>query len=194
MTDHPILRDATYEEVFQHVAALGSPPLVARSAMLAGPLQSINPRFRVHSLPVEGGQYWIHVTAGAWEFEPAFSHREMFMLTRSYDLIFVEHLVMAAYYAATKRPLSLGDIVSLGRPLIEGSAMDEVLITLPYMYGPAFEELAASFGKTIRFMWLQPIHRDEAEFARSAGVEKLEEMFDAAGIGCSDEHRLSVLG
>ena len=55
-------------------------------------------------------QLWIHSTAGAWQFESELEHAELFMLTDSADLIFTEHLTMAAFYSATKRRLQIGDV------------------------------------------------------------------------------------
>lgn len=135
MNDQLTITKSVFEEIFQHVCALGARPLVSRITMLDGPLEDISNRFRVISMPIYNNSLWIHVTAGAWIFNREIERVEFFIISKSNDLIFAEHLNMAAFFSATKSCIKLGNVIDLGRPLIEGSNLDHFLVSLPYTIG-----------------------------------------------------------
>lgn len=75
-----------------------------------------------------------------------------------------------------------GDVLILGRPWLEGSRMDRLLVSAPYPLGPKFEFFdAADHGKG-RILWLQPIHEGEHAFVQEAGLKALQNRFEHAGI------------
>lgn len=67
--------------------------------------------------------------------------------------------MVASFHADERYRLSIGQTVDIGRPWIEGSSADHLLVSLPYPYGPGLEHCEAA-GRHVQVLWLVPIHRD----------------------------------
>ncbi len=105
----------------------------------------------------------------------------------------VETLAMVAHlHADEQHRLSLGKTIEIGRPWIEGANCDFLLVALPYPYGPRLEWAAAG-SKRVRFLWLMPVTRAEANFVLSHGAEALEQRFDTAAVNAVAVRRESVV-
>jgi hypothetical protein len=110
------------------------------------------------------------------------------------DEVHVETLTMIAYYHAGggDHALDLGHTVPIGRPWVPGSTCDQLLVSLPYPWGPELENGTVPGGH-VRVLWLLPITAVEKEFRHSHGLEALEQRFDTAGIIPTDPRRSSVV-
>jgi hypothetical protein len=104
----------------------------------------------------------------------------------------IELLTVIGHYHRTGARLNVGHVVNLGRPWLPGSGCDHGLISLPYLDGPALENLVLANG-SVRCLWLIPITQSEAEFATRHGLEALEERFEEARFNYLDPSRSSVV-
>lgn len=50
-----------------------------------------------------------------------------------------------------------------------------------------------SLRENIRFLWLLPINKEEADYANTFGIELLEERFDNSDFEYWNEKRMSIL-
>lgn len=102
-------------------------------------------------------------------------------------------LEMVCLRHATIRPcIQLGQILDIGRPWLPNSGMTYLLVSLPYPLGPQFEVFETDRGPA-RIQWLLPLWEQEAVFARSFGVDRLEDLLEQAGIDFLDPRRPSVV-
>lgn len=160
-----------------------------------GPIASSISNFRVAEVcSGAADEPWIYSSCGAWKVQTAEDSRyEFFLMAPLDNAAHVETLTMLANYHADERyGVRPGAIINLGRPLVDGSSCDHLLVSLPYMHGTNFEWLGlASDLPKIRFLWLVPITAREAALANSAGVEALEVLFEERGMDVLDFSRKS---
>jgi len=124
---------------------------------------------------------WIHLTAGASAapLEDGYGI-ELVLLTRAPEKLAVKLLAMVANLHADERyPLSLGQTLEVGHGWLPGASADHLLVALPTAFDPELEWLSDR-ERNIRFIWLVPITRGEAEFARKHGPVPLQEKLGAA--------------
>jgi hypothetical protein len=75
-----------------------------------------------------------------------------------------------------------------------GSHLTYGLISRPYCDGPALERLpGANPGRDVSALWLLPITKSERDFKKEFGVERLEALFDQAGLQYANPQRPSVV-
>jgi len=124
---------------------------------------------------------WIHLTAGASvaPLEDGYGI-ELVLLTRAPEKLAVKLLAMVANLHADERyPLSLGQTLEVGHGWLPGASADHLLVALPTIFDPELEWLSDR-ERNIRFIWLVPITRREAECARKHGPVPLQEKLGAA--------------
>jgi hypothetical protein len=187
--------DAIYGALAGHLTAFWPDRAVERFVWTAGPLRQRLPRWRVWRFaPQTPADSWIYVTVGAWEARAVEPALEFFFLSRREDPILIESLAMLTYFHADTayQALQRGEIVDLGRPWMDDSAHDHLLITLPYPFGPALEWCCAD-GFHVRFLWAAPISRAEAELCHRDGLEALEQRLERSGVKMTDPARPSVV-
>lgn len=104
----------------------------------------------------------------------------------------VELLTAAAHYHRKGARLDAGHTVNFGRPWWTGSEAEHALVSRPYLDGPMLEWLP--FGpRRIRFLWLLPMMKEELQFKKTRGLEKLEQMLEAKQVNYLDPKRKSVV-
>lgn len=160
-----------------------------------GPLSAQLPQFRIARIPPNSPtEPWVHLTIGAWELTaPSHTGAEFLLLAAEANPQHLDTLArVVRHHAVPSQRLSVGAIVPLGRGVIDGSALDHALVTLPYPYNVNLEYVAAD-DFAIRVHWLVPITADEAAFAARSGVEALEERLQAAAIDFLDPMRHAVV-
>ena len=119
---------------------------------------------------------------------------EFFMLARKTDDVLIELMAMVAHFHSNpEHRLGLGHTLRIGRPIVKGSSLDRLLISLPYPFGPDFEYMHFSNGSHARMLWLVPITQEEEEFRHKVGLDALEELLERQGIPYSDLSRHSAL-
>jgi len=137
---------------------------------------------------------WIHLPAGASlaPLEDGYGI-ELVLLTRAPERIAVKLLAMVANLHADERyPLSLGQTLEVGHGWLPGASADHLLVALPTIFDPELEWLSDR-ERNIRFIWLVPITRREAEFARKNGPVPLQEKLGAARADLTALVRESVI-
>lgn len=145
--------------------------------------------------PTESADFWTYATAGCWQAEKACHWRSEFLLTASDERPEHEHLLkLAAFFQLDpKLSIEFGNVLDIGHPWIAGSTCTHLLASPPYpfAFGEHFECFHVS--PCTRFIWLLPITREEASFAKKEGAEKLEALFEHAAIDFLDPFRASVV-
>jgi hypothetical protein len=81
---------------------------------------------------------------------------------------------------------------AVGRPWMNGSSCDRLLVGLPYPYGPDLEHCVIG-NFHIRILCLMPISRREAEYLHQHGQEALERLFEESRVSFTDKRRSSVV-
>ncbi|MGH2898304.1 MAG: suppressor of fused domain protein [Solirubrobacteraceae bacterium] len=136
----------------------------------------------VRVAPAAGGPgAWIHLTAGASvaPLEDGYGI-ELVLLTPAPDKLALKLLAMVANLHADERyPLSLGQTLEVGHGWLPGASADHLLVALPTSFDPELEWLSDR-ERNVRFIWLVPITRREADFARKHGPVPLQEKLGAA--------------
>ncbi len=82
--------------------------------------------------------------------------------------------------------------MNIGRPIVDGSSLDRLLVSLPCPYGPGFEYGHLSDDSHARFLWLLPITATEEKFRHDFGLEAMESKFEEDGIDYLDPFRTSL--
>ena len=150
----------------------------------------------VRVAPAAGGasDLWIHLSAGASAapMEDGYG-LELVLLTRAPEKLATKLLAMVANLHADDRyPLSLGQALEIGHGWLPGASADHLLVALPTLFDPELEWLSDT-SRNVRFIWLVPITRAEAEFARKHGHEALQEKLGAARADVAALVRKSVV-
>ncbi len=140
------------------------------------------------------GGAWIHLTAGASAapMEDGYG-LEFVLLTHAPEKLAAKLLAMVANLHADERyPLSLGQTLEVGHGWLPGASADHLLVTLPTFFDPELEWLSDR-THNIRFIWLVPVTRAEAGFARKHGPLPLQEKLGAARVDVAALVRPSVV-
>jgi len=159
-----------------------------------GNIKESHPFFRV--IRVRQEKKWIYISNGASISKRGGNYGcEFFIITPIEDPLMVELLAMVAHYHSAPEfaPLDVGTTVAIGQPWVEGSVCNNLLVSLPYPFGPPLEWLHISKDTHVRFAWLVPITDDEVAYAQEHGVEALEDIFEKAQLNCINVNRCSVL-
>jgi hypothetical protein len=104
----------------------------------------------------------------------------------------VELLFATAHFHRNKSNLDLHHTINFGRPWLDQSLLENGFISLPYLDWPKFEKISLD-SEPVRFLWVIPILKQEAEFNSQHGPEKLEQRFEAVSVNYLDPNRNSVL-
>ena len=100
--------------------------------------------------------------------------------------------MVAHLHADPRYPLSLGQVLEIGHPWLPGASCDHLLVCVPGPFGDDFEWYSDREA-TIRFVWLLPITRPEAELARREGFQHLQEKLGTAQADVTRLDRPSVV-
>ena len=137
----------------------------------------------------------VYVTGGASAIPRSGARSEFLIVAPTEDEIHREHLAMIANFHADKTlaPLEPGRIIHIGRPWVANSRCDHFVVSLPYLQGPDFEWCSLGEDERIRFLWLTPISRAEADYAREHGLEALEALLEEREAVITEPLRASVV-
>jgi hypothetical protein len=157
-----------------------------------GPVWQLTPRFRILAFPPTASrEMWSYATCGMSTQGDA-PALELHLFSPVKADSHVELLTAIAHYHLTGEYLNLGHTVNFGRPWLLTSKCDHGLVSLPYLDGPRLEWLEQT-GKKTRFLWLIPVTQDEAQYAKSQGLENLGSRFEASNFDYLNPERPSVV-
>ena len=159
----------------------------------AGPILDENPHFRVLRIaPQSQGDVWTYVSVGGWAATSDQDYGLEFLIcTESAEVRAVELLAMAVYYHRGGT-LGLGHTLPIGEPWLPGSVCDNLLLSLPYPFGPDLETCHVG-DRHVQFLWLLPITDAERDWKVSSGLESLESRFDDVELRYWQVDRASVV-
>ena len=160
-----------------------------------GPLATRLPDFHfVKVRPESAGGMWTFASIRAWRATEREKHGiEFVSVARSESSSVLLHTAMAAYYHAGPpgQRLGAGHMVGIGEGWVEGSSLDALLVSVPYIWGPDLEHCQLP-DRHIQVLWLIPIDEAERDFARRHGVDALEQRFEETSFDYLDPFRPSV--
>jgi hypothetical protein len=186
--------DAVFEGLRGHLDAFWPDRPHEEFVWTRGPIASSLPRFRVRRIaPVVPTDPWVYVTVGAWEATSSdVPGSEFFLLSPVENPLHVELLAMVAnLHADARYRLRVGSTINIGRPWLDASQADHLLVSLPYPYGPALERCELG-ERHLRLLWLVPITGTEADLVRGEGLEALESLLDGPEVDVLAPTRRSV--
>jgi hypothetical protein len=154
------------------------------------------PDFHIAKIrPPEPNGMWVFATIGAWRATAADDHGlEFVAVARSEAAAVLNRLAMTAYYHAgpPENRLGVGHTVSIGEGWIDGSPLEALLVSLPYLWGPKLEHCQLP-DRHIQVVWLIPISEAERDYVRLNGVDALEQRFEDTSFDYLDPFRPSVV-
>jgi hypothetical protein len=168
------------------------------------PLRRVLPRLRVLSIePVGNEGEWVYTTLGTWEITAGEREQhglqEFVLAASEHRDVHLQILGMVAHYHADPAErLGVGHTFPIGRPWVESSQCDHLLVSRPYPWGPKFE-ICPLGDDHVHFLWLLPITKAERDFKAETdqrgenGLEELEQRFDAAAMEWWRPDRPSVV-
>jgi len=178
-----------------HVRRFWAGHIVESATWDRGPVRERLPYFSSYRvLPVKAGGAWVYVTVGSSvDSSVEGSGTEFFLMSPWADPVHSETLAMVGHFNSFEaHRLGVGSTVRLGRPWMEDSLMDHLLVSLPYPYGPNLEWAPSEAG-CAQFLWLLPIHKSESDFVRNEGLEAFEEILDRAHVNFLEVDRSPVV-
>jgi hypothetical protein len=183
--------------VIAHVTSFFADRSVEVSAFDEGPIRERVPGFAEICVPPDANNpLCVYVSCGVWDAVHIEEHGlEFCLVAPERDHRHALLVAMNAYYHANPDvsfQLDVGHTVPLGEPWVPGSALDHLLVSQPYPYGPEFEMCHWEQGHA-RILWLLPITESEREFRAEHGLEALEQRFDDAGLRYWDARRSPIV-
>jgi hypothetical protein len=145
--------------------------------------------------PERPGGMWILASIGAWRATAGENHGLEFAVAVESDTdAAMRHLAITAYYHAgpPENRLGVGHTVAIGEPWVEGSTLDSILVSLPYLWGPGLEHCQLP-DRHIQVLWLIPIAQSERAFAAEHGAAALEQRFEDAQFNYLNPFRAAVV-
>jgi hypothetical protein len=142
--------------------------------------------------PAKRAEPWVYVTVGASEATDG-DGSEFFILSPSESPRHVETLAMvASFHAGERSRLSIGKVVNIGHPWIDGAGADHLLVSLPYPFGPSLEHCEAA-GRHVQVLWMVPITEAEGRYVRQQGLKALERLFEQSNVDVIAPERRSLV-
>lgn len=160
-----------------------------------GPIHELPSHFRIlRFAPTPKRTMWTYATC-CMSMPTDTSPVELHLFSNVESDSLVELLAVVAHYHRTNSHLSLGHTVNFGRPWLPRSRCDHGLLSLPYLDGPDLEFLTLTKmpETTVRFLWLVPVFASEVQYAKSFGVDSLEQKFEEREFNYLDPLRPPVV-
>jgi hypothetical protein len=92
----------------------------------------------------------------------------------------------------SRKALARGDVIGPSAPIILGSPLNSIFSAIPMI----FQESLAVFHEDVPptvFVWVIPVHEEEANYIRGAGWEAFEDRLEQNNPELWDLHRTSVI-
>jgi hypothetical protein len=118
---------------------------------------------------------------------------ELHMFSSVKDESLIELLTAVACYHRNTAKLGLNHTINFGQSWQNTSKNEYGFISLPYLDGPSLENLSLLNKKIVKFYWLIPISKEEADFKSKYGSEALEQKFDEVNFDYLNPNRESMI-
>ena len=185
-----------YDQILDHYRGFWGRDLVEDLHCTPGPTAQVLPDLHIAKIaPDRKYGFWTFATIGAWRATEASAHGLEFMaVSRADDPVMLLRLGMIAHYQAgpESNRLGVGHLLPIGEGWVEGSPLDAILFSVPYLWGPRLEHCLLR-SRHVQVIWAIPIYDAERAFAREHGADALEQRFEATGFDYLDPFRPSVL-
>jgi len=180
-----------------HLESVFPERAIARARVAPGAMVVNLPELAIFEVAPPAGEPrapWLYVTAGASAEAMDDGYGLEFVLCAPSSEPLAAKLVamVANLHGDPRYPMSLGQVVEIGHPWLPGASADHLLVALPGIFDPELEWLSDR-ERTIRFIWLVPITRREAEFAKQRGLDALQSRLGAARADVTRLSRESVI-
>jgi suppressor of fused protein SUFU len=188
--------DPIHDGIRRHYETVWDADRIDEVHWTPGPVATRLPQLHIVKVkPRDQESFWTFATIGAWQAtakEPA--GLEFIATAQGESAAVMLHLVQTAFYHAgsPEQRLGAGHTVPLGEGWTEGSPLDHVLISLPYLWGPRLEHCALG-DRHIQVLWVLPIHSSELQYKVKHGLEALERLFEERSIDYLDPFRPAVV-
>jgi hypothetical protein len=186
-----------YQQILDHYRAFWGRRQVQDVHWTPGPIEASLPDLHIAKVaPTAQYSFWTYATIGAWRATADTDHGlEFIVVSREDDPTMLLRLGMIAYYQVgpTANRLGVGHLLPIGEGWVDGSPLDSILFSLPYLWGPKLEHCQL-VGRHVQVLWAIPIHDDERTLARVRGADALEELFEERSFNYLDPFRPSVVG
>jgi len=185
------------ESVRAHLARVYPKRAIGKAQFAAQELVVNLPALAVFEVAPPAGEPrvpWLYATAGASaEAMDDGYGLEFLVCTAAQEPLAAKLVAMLANLHADPRyPMSLGQVVEIGHPWLPGASADHLIVSLPSVFDPELEWLSDR-ERTTRFIWLVPITRAEAAFAKQHGLDALQSRLSAAQADFAARVRPSVV-
>ena len=118
---------------------------------------------------------------------------EMFVYLETKNTEIAQMLVdVASYVYREKTFIHWMHILPLGRRCAEGSSLKSLVFRVPRFEGKTFSQIETKNGD-VQFLWACPVWNEERIFARTKGLEALENKLDKLGTDLFDLKRKCVV-
>lgn len=98
----------------------------------------------------------------------------------------------AEFVATEHRALLRGEVIGPSEPVIPGTRLNAVYAAIPVLHDKRLRTFEGTQPPTV-FVWIIPIHDEEADFVRERGWEAFEDRLEAAEVDLCDLERESVV-
>jgi hypothetical protein len=185
------------EVVWAHLSRVFPKRTISKASFATHELVVNLPELAVFEVAPPDGETsapWLYVTSGASAEAMDDGYGLEFVLCAAAAEPLAAKLVamVANLHADPRYAMSLGQVVEIGHPWLPGASADHLIVALPGIFDPELEWLSDR-DHTTRFIWLVPITRREAEFAKQHGLDALQSRLGAAQADLSALTRESVV-
>jgi hypothetical protein len=189
-------RDSVHDQILAHYKKFWADRKIDEVHWTPGPMAARLPDFHIAKIPPGGAtNFWTCASIGAWRATEHHAHGlEFVVVSRSESASVLERLAMTAFYHAgpDHQRLGVGHTVPIGEGWVDGSPLDTLLVSLPYLWGPALEHCKLA-DRQIQVLWLILIYAIERDFKRENGLDALEARFEAVTFDYLDPFRQAVV-
>lgn len=158
-----------------------------------GPAEELPYDFRVLEFaPTQMRTMWTYATCCMSQSNDA-NKIELHIFSSKQNTGLIELLTVVAHYHRTGSKLDLNHTVNFGRAWQDDSNCEFGFISLPYLDGPAVENMSTMENSSLKCYWLIPITKAEVEYKKKQGVEALELLFEEKEIDYLNVQRSSLI-
>jgi hypothetical protein len=187
---------SVHDQILSHYRTFWADRTITEVHWTPGPMAARLPDFHIAKIPPGGAtDFWTFASIGAWRATEDHPHGlEFVVVSKSESASILERLAMTAFYQAgpEHQRLAVGHTVPIGEGWVEGSPLDTMLVSLPYLWGPALENCRLA-DRLIQVLWLIPIYSIERDFKQQHGLAALEARFEQVPLDYLDPFRSAVV-